>query len=430
MNFTFTGAFLGRPVSGAVADDVLDAPVDFVDQVRLMIEYGIRVSWANMGGRATLDGWMGPATIDYALDRGTARFDGLPKMGPELPHLEGELAEAWGDTKARAQAAVKQNRVGGGHDTGGQFSKRAVPAIGSGVGVGDDRAAVGTPGETEAHTLFRPDGKTIFGHSIPPGVREATPEERKAARIPPGYPLGYVPEDGKPLPDSGVMGWGVDKQGRVKRFYTPEKTAERQKKKFERIRVLDSKMDGLDRDLVKDADEDDRAACAMLVRATGMRPGSTTKTGGAKQAYGATTLQAQHVSVDDDLVSFDFIGKNGKQVQFEVHNLLLAQTLGSRLEGKAPDEDLFPGVTDTTLNAYLKETLGGSEFKTKDLRTYLATATAQARVSELTEIPEGKAARQKLRKQIATEISERLGNTPTEVINSYVDPQVWATLGL
>ena len=191
-------------------------------------------------------------------------------------------------------------------------------------------------------------------------------------------------------------------------------------------------MDGLDRDLVKDAEEDDRAACAMLVRATGMRPGSTTKTGGAKQAYGATTLQAQHVSVDGDLVSFDFIGKNGKHQQFEVHNVLLAQALGPRLEGKAPEEDLFPGVTDTKLNAYLKEALGGSEFKTKDLRTYLATATAQARVSELDleASRRGKRARQRLRKQIATEISERLGNTPTEVINSYVDPQVWATLGL
>jgi DNA topoisomerase IB len=38
--------------------------------------------------------------------------------------------------------------------------------------------------------------------------------------------------------------------------------------------------------------------------------------------------------------------------------------------------------------------------------------------------------RRSLRMQIAREISERLGNTPAEVIKSYVDPGVWNTLGL
>ena len=120
-----------------------------------------------------------------------------------------------------------------------------------------------------------------------------------------------------------------------------------------------------------------------------MRPGSEGKTGGKVQAFGATTLQAQHVNIDGDLVTFDFVGKNGKPVSFEVHNHLLARSLGPRVEGKPEGEQIFPGVNERQLNAYLKDSLG-AEFKTKDLRTVLATATAQAAVREMV-VPESQA---------------------------------------
>lgn len=431
MNCLFVGMFYGEPVTGSLTDGVLTAPGLVARRIRSMVQTGQRVSWANMTGLATLDGWLAIGTIDYALDKGTARFQGLPSLGPELPDSESEgLAEAWGSAAARAKQAADELRVGGGHAEGGQFSKKVVPAIGKG-GPNAGRPAVGTPGSVEPHTLFRPDGKTIFGHSLPPNVREATPEERKAARIPPGYPLGYVTPDGKPL-ESGIVGWGVDSQGRIKRFYTPESEALRQKQKFERIRVLSGKLGDLDRDLREKAPGDDRAAVAMLVRATGMRPGSERKTGGQKQAFGATTLQAQHVSIDGDLISFDFIGKNGKPIQFETHNRVLAAALEPHLAGKSGEQPLFPGVNENDVNAYLKGAIG-DEFKTKDLRTVLATTTARARVDELH--PEdiqalSPAERKRVRKDICEAISERLGNTPAEVQKSYVDPGVWDALGL
>jgi DNA topoisomerase-1 len=224
----------------------------------------------------------------------------------------------------------------------------------------------------------------------------------------------------------------VDSQGRIKRFYTPESEALRQKQKFERIRVLSGKLSDLDRTLREEAGVDDRAAVAMLVRATGMRPGSESKTGGAKQAFGATTLQAQHVTIDGDLVSFDFIGKNGKTIQFETHNRVLAAALEPHLEGKSGSDQVFQNVNEKNVNAYLKGVLG-DEFKTKDLRTVLATATARARVDEIDpeDIHDLKPAeRKRLRTEICTEISERLGNTPAEVQKSYVDPGVWDALGL
>ena len=412
--FSFTGTLRGRSVAGTVMDGVLDAPVPVTQRVREFVLYAVPVAWANMAGPATLRGPLGPATISAALDEGSVRFEGLTPLGPELPDLEGTVQERRSDPL----------HVGAGHETGGQFTAKVVPAIGkgqptSGPAVGRDTA--------DPRDLFDENGKTIFGHTLPPNTRLATDEERRAARIPKGYPAAFVTEDGSPTP-AGIMGWGVDSKGRVKRFYTDEKIAERAKAKFQRIRKLSRKLDGLDADLAKDSLGDDRAACALLVRTTGMRPGSTGKTGGDVQAFGATTLQAQHVTVDGTLVTFDFIGKNGKQVTFEVDNHLLARSLEPRLQGKAPGDDLYPGVNGTKLNGYLKDALG-AEFKTKDLRTALATAAAQAAIRE-TVIPEGKRDRQAIRTQIATQISERLGNTPAEVIKSYVDPQVWEPLGL
>ena len=281
---------------------------------------------------------------------------------------------------------------------------------------------------SDVRDLFREDGKTIFGHTIPPGVVEVTdPAERAKTRVPKGYPHAFTTPDGKPSP-AGVIGWGVDSQGRVKRFYTDEVMAERQKAKFQRIRKLSRKLERFDAELAKDSLDDDAAALALLVRSTGMRPGSERKTGGKVQAFGATTLQAQHVNIDGDLVTFDFVGKNGKPNTFEVHNHLLARALAPRVEGKPEGEQIFPGVNENKLNAYLKGSLG-AEFKTKDLRTALATATAQAAVREQA-APASKREAQALRKQISEQISERLGNTPAEVIKSYVDPQVWEPLGL
>lgn len=429
MSFTFTGTFYGRDVSGEVRDDgTLDAPPFLAQRIHGLVSVGNRVSWANMTGSATLtDRFLAPATIEAALDVGTAHFEGLVPPGAELPDQEGPLAEAFGGVAARAKAAADQARVGGGHDTGGQFSKVAVPAIGTG-GTSGGRPAVGKPGAVHPSTLFTPDGKTIFGHTLPPNAREATPEERKAARIPPSYPGAYVPTDGKEL-ENGIVGWGLDSQGRIKRFYSDSAMAKRAKQKFKRVRALSKRLDALDAQVARDARSDDRAALAMLIRTTGMRPGSETKTGGAKQAFGATTLQAQHVLVEGDVVSFDFVGKNGKNVAFTVEDPMLAGVLGPRLAGKAPEDQVFPGVNERGVNAFIKGAVG-PEFKTKDLRTVLATSTAQARVNALTHIPAGKRERQAIRKAIAEEISGRLGNTPAEVIKSYVDPGVWNALGL
>ena len=258
-------------------------------------------------------------------------------------------------------------------------------------------------------------------------MRPAKPEERKASKVPPGYPLAFVPEGG--AWENGIVGVGVDNKGRVKRFYSDEKIAERAKAKFKRIRKLSRSLPKLDRELDKSADKDDRAACALLVRTTGMRPGSERVTGGAKQVFGATTLQAQHVQVDRDFIRFNFVGKGGKDVSFDVQDRALASALSTRIEGRAPEDQLFPGVTDRSMNTYLKGVLG-DEFKTKDLRTALATATAQAAVDGLTDRPQGKREAQQLRLRIAEQIAERLGNTRQEVIDSYVDPGVWNSIGL
>ena len=111
MRFTFSGTLLGRPVSGAVADGALDADPFVVERVNGFIEHRVPVTWVHMSGPARLRGWMAPATIEHVLDEGSARFEGLPVMGPELPDLEGAVAEAFG-LRAFDEGDVRRDRFG------------------------------------------------------------------------------------------------------------------------------------------------------------------------------------------------------------------------------------------------------------------------------------------------------------------------------
>jgi DNA topoisomerase-1 len=237
-------------------------------------------------------------------------------------------------------------------------------------------------------------------------------------KLPPAWTNVQISDD----PDAALVAIGVDSKGRSQYVYSAAHAEKQSAAKFARINTLRSYIADIDYHLSQDAKTSDDAAALMLIRRLGLRPGSDSNTGAEKKAYGATNLRVEHVSVDGDRVSLSFTGKKGVDLAFSVEDSELAEVLSPRLEGKQPGDKVF-ATNEKKTAAYMHFLAPG--FKLKDLRTYYGTLHAYALV-EAMPVPSSKAALAKARREVAARVSERLGNTPTVALASYIDPTVFA----
>jgi DNA topoisomerase IB len=86
---------------------------------------------------------------------------------------------------------------------------------------------------------------------------------------------------------------------------------------------------------------------------------------------------------------------------------------------------VFPGTNERKANLALKALTGGSDFKVKDLRTYLANRLALETMEGMGP-PATMTEFRRLRKAVAVAVSARLGNTPDMALSSYINPAVFA----
>jgi DNA topoisomerase-1 len=197
-------------------------------------------------------------------------------------------------------------------------------------------------------------------------------------------------------------------------------------KKFARVHALVDAAPALARRVAVGRESSDptvksHADALALIMSTGIRPGSERDTGAARQAYGATTLRAEHVhqgGAGD--VRLKFTGKKGVDLDLPVADRDIAKMLVRRA---ATGGQLFPEVNDKSLRDYTHSL--DKRFSTKDFRTLLGTLVASHEVESgpmPTNMKEYKAA--VLR--VARKVSARLGNTPAVALESYISPQVWA----
>lgn len=229
-------------------------------------------------------------------------------------------------------------------------------------------------------------------------------------------------------PKSEVLVSGTDKKGRKQVVYSDAHWAAAAKAKFARINKLRQKFDSIKQKnekarQSKDPVQRDNADCLNLIMQMGLRPGSYADTGAEKQAFGATTLTADHVVKEADGVYLRFTGKKGVALNLKVPNAKLASDLLQRAKQAGRNGELFPNATNISVRKYVK-TLGGN-FKTKDFRTLIGTSLAYDLVRK-TEKPTSKSAYKKAVKAVGKTVSETLGNTPTIALQSYINPVVFA----
>lgn len=278
----------------------------------------------------------------------------------------------------------------------------------------------GTGGKfTRKFTVDVPKDQGGGRQEIEVEYREATDEDRKALKIPPAWTEVYVTDH----PTHPLRAMGKDSKGRTQRRYSAEFLEANQAAKFERLRQFDTARESILKATAND--NTDNAMVVRLIALTGVRPGSEKDTGGNKKAYGATTIQEEHVTLKGNKITLDFVGKEGIDNHFEVEDPVLAKWMKKRLGELEPGQQVFHGANDKSARAWMARN-GGSGFLLKDFRTWIATATALRLVKEGSPPPpEDEKDFQRRRKEIGEVVSKMLNNTPQMALGNYISPAVF-----
>jgi DNA topoisomerase IB len=298
------------------------------------------------------------------------------------------------------------------------FVESEHPRVKSGPGGGEFTSGGGGGGGAAAHheTTKVANGKRVTSSGAD------LPEHIQKLKLPPAWTdVTYSPD-----PAAKLQATGRDVKGRRQLVYSAEFSAKQAAAKFARAKKL--------AEAFKDVRKQNEAArrelatreaadATALIMATGIRPGSTGDTGAETQAYGATTLQGRHVVSLKDGVRLRFTGKKGVSLDLPIQDPGIAKMLLKRKEAAGARGDLF-GVNAGGLLKHV-HSLGDGSFKTKDFRTHLGTQTALDEV-ERTPEPTNEREYKRAVKHVATIVSQKLGNTPTIALQSYISPVVFA----
>lgn len=229
-----------------------------------------------------------------------------------------------------------------------------------------------------------------------------------------------------------LLRWKDDK-GKEQRAYSSEFDRKNAEKKWERVLTNRPKVDAQMDELRSKAGDSPAHAAALLIALTGLRPGSSTSVKDTGH-FGATTMQAQHVTFDDDGAHIQYVGKAGKVNKAHVTDPSLVGALKKATEGKDPTAPVFKGVSSAKVAEALPKGV-----KTKDLRTLVATTDAERHLASVeppplkkTGDPKKDAAAEKAQaravvsilKAVSTQVSKQLNNTPAMARRSYIAPQV------
>jgi DNA topoisomerase-1 len=223
---------------------------------------------------------------------------------------------------------------------------------------------------------------------------------------------------------------GRDARGRKQYRYHPRWRELREADKFDHLvdfalslpairrrTAADLRLEGLPRRKVL-------AAIVQLLERTCIRVGNE-RYAEENDSFGLTTLRNRHVKVRGDRIEFQFRGKSGKFHRIGIADPRLARIVRHCRE--LPGQELFEYVDDagevqrigsSDVNAYLQE-IAGSEFTTKDFRTWAGTVFVAALLAacdgpvRLTDMAAA-----------VREAARLLGNTPAVCRKSYVHPRV------
>lgn len=248
----------------------------------------------------------------------------------------------------------------------------------------------------------------------------------KRLAVPPAYRHVRYAED----PRAHIQAVGDDDAGRRQYRYHPDWNEVRERRKAHHLAELAPQLPKLRAALSRHlkGNEPTRefalAAVIELISLTALRAGSESYAR-ERGTRGASTLLKSNVVIKGPVVSLNFRGKGGKQVEKDVRSARLARIL--RVMTKLPGKRLFQyrkedgGIAQVKrrdVNAFLKE-LTSERITLKDFRTLIACSCALGELATLDPKPSERGRRKQILATLRT-VAGELTNTPAVCRKSYV----------
>jgi DNA topoisomerase I len=272
-------------------------------------------------------------------------------------------------------------------------------------------------------TYHDADGKRVTDPEVLTRIR--------ALVIPPAWEDVWI----CPHPTGHIQAVGTDARGRRQYRYHDLWRQRRDREKFDRMTGFARALPRLRRTCAAHLAEDGLTrnrvlACATRLLDLGFFRIGTEGYAEENQTYGLATMEKRHVSVDGDMVTFDYAAKGGKRRIQSIVDPEVAEVVAAlkRRRGGGPqllawkDGRRWHDVGSIDINAYVKEATG-AEFTAKDFRTWNATVLAAVALAVSAGAPSPTARKRAVTRAIK-EVAHYLGNTPAVTRSSYVDPRV------
>lgn len=273
----------------------------------------------------------------------------------------------------------------------------------------------------------------------PRTYRPMTDEERSKHNVMPGwsdvvYNERYDNNDPN-VPDDqydGLIATGRDALGNKQYLYDERHRAIAKEGKFGPSGSVTKTLENLDKIstvIRRDMNSDDAASALALQLLLGMRVGGQTSKvkKNDKQAFGASSLQARHVTLNDDgSVSLSFDAKKGVHINLRSSDPTIREMMESRLSTRSGEDQLFD-TNDTKVRKYFEKVqgeIGVSGLTPHNLRHAFATTMARQFMGSYP-APANKKQYTDQRKQIGEMVSRLLGNDANEALKTYIDPKVF-----
>lgn len=254
-----------------------------------------------------------------------------------------------------------------------------------------------------------------------------TREWIEAIVIPPAWKEVWI----SPYKNGHILATGRDERGRKQYRYHPKWNQMSGEEKFGHLlkfgRALPHIREVTDQHLKERALSRQRvlATIVRLLETTLIRIGNY-EYAMSNDSYGLTTLRDNHAEIKGDRVTFEFVGKSGKEHAIGLTDKRLARIVKQCRD--IPGYDLFQyydekgdhhSIESADVNAYLKE-ITGEPFTAKVFRTWGGSAIAIKYLCEsCTEEDSAKACR-----ECVKYVAESLGNTKAVSIKYYIHPLI------
>ncbi len=251
--------------------------------------------------------------------------------------------------------------------------------------------------------------------------------------IPPAWRDVWVSPD----PFGHIQATGIDARGRKQYLYHPRWRERRDLEKFDDMvafaRALPALRSVVAHDIaLGDLSREQVLACAARLLDRGFfRIGSEVYTV-TNETYGLATMLKRHVTLDGDVIRFDYVAKESKRRVQAIIDPAVAEIVGTLKRRRTGGDELLAyrrdgrwcDVRSPDINAYLKAATG-LDVSAKDFRTWGATVLAAVGLAVNEPDRLGATARKRAITRVVKEVAFYLGNTPAVARGSYIDPRVF-----